>query len=146
MTTPTRPTGVYRLAQDVTNPKPDRRQKYDWRVAEQWKAGMLFEIVERRLHADLTAPALVRYRKQYGDSIMLHEKDSAALAAILPHLEPYGSPDTVLHQVEREVTGGELEGGLYREAMKVLIARGEITLLDLHSALAAAQAAAEEEN
>ncbi len=36
--------GTYKLLTDVKNPKPDRRQKYDWRAEAVWEAGTEFVV------------------------------------------------------------------------------------------------------
>lgn len=36
--------GTYKLTQDVTNPKPNRRTKHDWRCLPTWSAGMIFRV------------------------------------------------------------------------------------------------------
>jgi hypothetical protein len=41
-----KPNTTYRLTEDVKNPKPDKRQKYDWTAQPVWKAGMLFRAQE----------------------------------------------------------------------------------------------------
>ncbi len=38
--------GVYVLTKTITNPKPDRRERYDWRAKTEWEAGTLFEIAD----------------------------------------------------------------------------------------------------
>lgn len=43
---------VWVLTQDVKNPKPDRRTKYDWRLHPNWKAGARFTL---RLQKDYMA-------------------------------------------------------------------------------------------
>jgi hypothetical protein len=46
MTTVLKP-GVYVLSEDVENPSPDRRQKYDWRAHAVWRKGDRFDVVTR---------------------------------------------------------------------------------------------------
>lgn len=36
--------GTYRLRIDVENPKPDRRQRHDWRALVKWEKGMVFRV------------------------------------------------------------------------------------------------------
>ena len=49
-------TTVWVLTQDVTNPKPDRRTKYDWRLHPAWKAGTRFTLrLQKDYMASITA-------------------------------------------------------------------------------------------
>lgn len=60
------PAGTYRLKCDVTNPRADRRERYDWRKKPGWAAGTEF-IVKNELVDDLLElPAIRLVGSKYG--------------------------------------------------------------------------------
>lgn len=44
--------GKYELIDTVQNPKPDRRQRHDWRYEVEWKKGTQFYVVEHTSEPD----------------------------------------------------------------------------------------------
>lgn len=46
--------GVYRLAADVTNPKPDRRERHDWRKFATWSTGLVVYVFDGEYGLELS--------------------------------------------------------------------------------------------
>ena len=76
------------LVQDVQNPRPDKRHKYDWTKAEQWRKGTKFEI-ER-----LGDVEIIRHVKKGLPSSrsMSATRHPEAFAALRAHLVPAPVP------------------------------------------------------
>lgn len=73
---------IYKLTRDVKNPKPDLRQKYDWRSQSVWKAGTLFRAQTRLSLSENAGVSIYTGRHSHYE---ISPRD-AAWDLIVPHL------------------------------------------------------------
>lgn len=103
--------GLYRLTQDVKNPEPDRRYKYDWRYRATIPAGAVFEVTTRTVSFDYDGGTVSqdcsymrssKRGKRWARVYSHHEiQPSASLwQAMEPHLVPYQTKSTMKERVE----------------------------------------------
>jgi hypothetical protein len=124
--------GIYRLTEDVTNPHPDRRKRYDWRAMETWRAGQEFEVIETRVNAETIALAIGPRQAQWTHYFYQHEWQFFLLAEKLERVTDVGA----------ELDAYFTECGAYdqgwRIALRLLVSQGTVTLDDAKAALKAA--------
>jgi hypothetical protein len=138
--------GIYRLTRDVVNPKPDRRQRYDWKAQPMWQAGALFYVrtETHEVFNDVTPLVVTTICTGPYDSDRTR-LDDVRIAEIIPALEPVpvDSVAMLLHYNEHVEVSAAGDGFL-PEAMQLLVDSGKLTLDDVREALRAAYEAPEE--
>ncbi len=126
--------GRYKLAKTVTNPRADKRAKYDWHKLPEWRAGLIFNVTvastlsPSEVPADID-PAMFGYsllRPEWsafrGSAVAERMGDTAVFDAIAPHLVPVN-----VDPVESFLRENDTETVLRR-----LLASGKVTLADLN--------------
>lgn len=119
--------GIYRLNHDLPAPRPDRRQRHDWRAAPV-KAGTLFAVrVSPRFREDpvLEIARLGGYTHHY---ITDEEADSAPFVAHLELVPPHETLPSMLLQFASSADIGD-------QILDILYQEGRITLEDVRMAL-----------
>lgn len=76
--------GLYRLKQDVDNPRGDKRCRWDFWKRPQWKAGTVF-VVDDKNRLDIEAPVIKPAGKY--DFLFFSAKNDDILDVLIPHLE-----------------------------------------------------------
>lgn len=122
------PCGVYRVSQDVENPRPDKRKKTDWSARELIPEGTIVRLEEE---GDENFPTI----RRIGATDRVYPSD-ATYMPILVVLRPC---DTCL--------GAILDGKGYRlrEILAVLVETGELSLEKVSSAIDALEGLSTEE-
>lgn len=85
------PPGNYKLEYDVVNPKPDRRQKYDWRAAPVWVAGDEFLVVNEsgpEDHPEIVFPVISMVGHRYSHHVIREYTDPKRFLVLREHLRP----------------------------------------------------------
>lgn len=129
MTTMLEP-GPYVLTEDVENPKPDGRQKYDWRLHRVWKKGDRFDVVEEWASLDPDddhkIPALQRVQRH--SCLYRASLKSDIWALLAPKLQRV---EETLDDVLR-LSGSSFAAD---DALQYMVDTGKLSLQDVRDAL-----------
>lgn len=123
---PPLPVGVYRLTQDVANPGPWDKRKYDWTYAEIFEKGLLVRIVPQR--QETTEGGVDFFQAQPWDEFGRTQPlrlDDPRFLALLPHLAPETDPYIVLNERIRQLTSVTLDWYAV-DVMDALLCSGEL--------------------
>jgi hypothetical protein len=115
--------GTYILTRNVENPKPDRRQRHDWRAKVTWEAGVKFAVAEYQPPVGKTSALLMRPARGGGSAVYAHENSFKVLAEALSPVE-----ETVVDWLRRESVNPPLEA---LSILGKLAERGKISLVDV---------------
>lgn len=125
--------GVYVLAREVANPKPDRRSTRDWTKAVKWPKGLI-------VHYDDNPYPAIRAAGEYAN--LSPHSDEEGWAALVPALEP--APRnfyTVMLGLDNSP-----RSYFARPILAELVRMGKITLEDIEAAQAARYARPEDDD
>ena len=119
--------GMFRLATDVLNPKPDLRRKHDFWETRLFKAGTLFEVFQSP-HTDTPGKFVVRPVNNTGKTISTNDRRATA---VVEHLTPFEA------ETLEEVLLLAKEGPAMlspTEVLKRLVLSGRVTLDEVREA------------
>lgn|SRR5215831_2005185 len=123
-----KPNGIYVLKHDVQNPKPDKRQKYDWRAQVVWPAGLRLTVTEERILDDFRLHGLSAGR--FSQRKFLKDCPSTLLRAL----------EEVTPTLNERLKQADLIG-FKDEAIEILVKAGKLNPRDV---IEAAEQAAKE--
>lgn len=127
--------GLYLLKQNVLNPSPDRRMKYDWRKKPVWPKGAKFHVEADHFDMDVAGGRRVEFVVMFmsgnGRSSRISEHDD-----LFKLLAPALEPASVEKQTLDDLLGREPNLNLAKAALERLLASGKLTLDDIEAALA----------
>jgi len=118
------PPGAYLLSRDVRNPRPDRRQRHDWRVEESWKEGRRFVVKTNSYGDHGTILACVASNCQYTTQDLV--EGDPAWGVLVPALVPDPDPVRSLNARVIQEHGQRLRD-LAGPAMTVLLDDGIVS-------------------
>lgn len=131
--------GVYRLTRDVTNPKPDRRTRHDWRYAPVIREGSIVRVVDWPLGGDSESVRAIEPVAVKADNVRqtwAHQtlrSDSPLSGAIVEAMRRHDMSDAEWID--------DLSDGQCRRALLALMRTGKIVRADAASVLAEEESA-----